>query len=314
MTGAPLPVLERLAAKSLVSVRDGRLTMLEPVRQYAADRLAARPDADAVGRRHLEYVVALAERSEVPVWIGIRSCPEYVELRREHDELHAAAGWGLAHGAADRVLALVAALGPYMWFSFLPGELRAWWEQADDAAGPETPPLVRARARLARGVNGGDTGDRMGHMRAAIDLIRKCGDRDSLARGLSDLAMFASLVDDHATARTAAEEAIALGVAAGDDAVIGIALSQLPPLADNVEDGLLIMGRASEHLRAAGALERLSQALSYTGFWAIDHGEYARGEQLGREGAATRHGPRGRVHGRRRPRRHRGGRAVRRSS
>jgi predicted ATPase/DNA-binding SARP family transcriptional activator len=283
VTEASLAVLEGLVAKSLVTARDARLSMLEPVRQYAAERLAARPDAGAVHRRHLEFFVALAERSEVPIWIGIRSCPEYVRLRREHDELRAAVTWGLAAGAADRVLALVAALGPYVWFSFVPAELRAWWEEADAAAGPNTPPLVRARARLARGVNAGDANDRLAHMQSAIELLRTAGDHRTLARALADLAMFANVADDHATARSAAEEAVALADPAGDDAVMGEALSTLAHVADDLEEGLAIMRRAVDHLRTAGALERLAQALSGTAFWAIDRGEYERAEELGRE-------------------------------
>ena len=77
VTEASLAELEGLVAKSLVTARDGRLSMVEPVRQYAAELLAARPDAGAVHRRHLEFFVALAERSEVPIWVGNRSCPEY---------------------------------------------------------------------------------------------------------------------------------------------------------------------------------------------------------------------------------------------
>ena len=70
VTEASLAELEALVAKSLVTARDARLSMLEPVRQYAAELLAARPDAGAVHRRHLEFFVALAERSEVPIWVG----------------------------------------------------------------------------------------------------------------------------------------------------------------------------------------------------------------------------------------------------
>jgi predicted ATPase/DNA-binding SARP family transcriptional activator len=283
VTRAPLAVLENLVMKSLVTVRDGRLTMLEPVRQYAAERLVERADAKAVRRRHLEFLVDLAERSEVPVWIGIRSCPEYVRLRREHDELRAAVAWGLAHGAADRVLALVAALGPYMWFSFVPAELRAWWEDADPAAGPGTPALVRARARLARGVNAHEANDRLSRMQDGIELLRGCGDRGTLARALADLALFANQADDHATVRSAAEEVLGLAVPAADDAVIGVALCELAHAADDVDEGLAIMRQATQRLRAAGALERLSQTLSATSFWAIDRGEYARAEQLANE-------------------------------
>ena len=48
ITGASLPVLDTLVDKGLVTAAAGRLSLLEPVRQYAAERLAATTDADAV--------------------------------------------------------------------------------------------------------------------------------------------------------------------------------------------------------------------------------------------------------------------------
>jgi tetratricopeptide (TPR) repeat protein len=132
-------------------------------------------------------------------------------------------------------------------------------------------------------VNAGDGNDRLAHMQSAIELLRTAGDHRTLARALADLAMFANVADDHATARSAAEEAVALADPAGDDAVMGEALSTLAHVADDLEEGLAIMRRAVDHLRTAGALERLAQALSGTAFWAIDRGEYERAEELGRE-------------------------------
>ena len=289
VTGAPLPVLEGLVAKSLIAVRDGRLTMLEPVRQYAADRLAARPDDDAIGRRHLEYFVALAERTEVPIWIGIRSCPEYGEVRREHDELHAAVAWGLAHGAADRVLALVAALGPYVWFSFVPGEL---------------PRLVgRGRRRRRAGDAAARPGARTAGAGCQRRLTRRTGwvicvrrstssARSATApRSLGDSATSRCSRPSTMTTRRSARPPTRRSRSASPRATTRSSASRSaiwPAPPDDVEDDLVIVRRAGAHLQAAGALERLSQMLSFTGFWAIDHGEYARGEQLGREGLADR--------------------------
>src|SRR5262245_26745188 len=56
--------LERLAIRSLVAVdhdrAEPRLHMLEPVRQYAAERLHEAGEHDRVVRRHLEWVASLA--------------------------------------------------------------------------------------------------------------------------------------------------------------------------------------------------------------------------------------------------------------
>ena len=43
---------------------DGRYSMLETIREYAADALAASSDAEKLGRRHAEYYLRLALEAE----------------------------------------------------------------------------------------------------------------------------------------------------------------------------------------------------------------------------------------------------------
>ena len=150
VTGAPLEVLEQLVAKSLVIVTDGRLALLEPVRQYAAERLAARSDAHAVRLRHLDHYVALAERTETAVWALERGCPEFAALQRDHDNLRAAVGAGLRSGETRRVLRLVSALSSYMSFAEAADELRSWWGPAYAASGRRPPGPQTAPARASR--------------------------------------------------------------------------------------------------------------------------------------------------------------------
>jgi hypothetical protein len=60
---AALALLPRLLDKSLVSiVREGRFRLLETIRAYAADRLAASPDEPFTRQRHAAYFLGLAER------------------------------------------------------------------------------------------------------------------------------------------------------------------------------------------------------------------------------------------------------------
>ena len=66
-----LELSEALARHSLVygdSTEAGpRSRMLETVREFVAERLAARPDADQVGRRHASYYRGLAEQADRPL-------------------------------------------------------------------------------------------------------------------------------------------------------------------------------------------------------------------------------------------------------
>jgi predicted ATPase len=95
-----LELTEALARHSLVYLDEtglgSRTRMLETVREFVAERLAARPDADEVGRRHAEYYRELAEHADRPLRSPGES--EWLErLQAEAGNLAAAVRWHLAH-------------------------------------------------------------------------------------------------------------------------------------------------------------------------------------------------------------------------
>src|SRR5262249_38291476 len=60
--------LDRSSLTQLASADPGpRLRMLNIIRRFVAERLAARPDAAEIGRRHADYYRALAERADRPL-------------------------------------------------------------------------------------------------------------------------------------------------------------------------------------------------------------------------------------------------------
>ena len=66
-----LELSEALARHSLVYLDSTQLgprtRMLETVREFVAERLAARPDAAGIGRRHAGFYRALAEQADRPL-------------------------------------------------------------------------------------------------------------------------------------------------------------------------------------------------------------------------------------------------------
>ncbi len=95
-----LELSEALARRSLVYADSSglgpRLRMLNTVREFVAERLAARPDADEVGRRHAAYYRALAEQADRP--LRDTGEGEWLErLQAEAGNLAAAVRWYLAH-------------------------------------------------------------------------------------------------------------------------------------------------------------------------------------------------------------------------
>jgi predicted ATPase len=95
-----LDLSEALARHSLVYLDSTQLgpraRMLETVREFVAERLAARLDAAEVGRRHAGYYRALAEQADRP--LRSPSDSEWLErLRAEAGNLAAGVRWYLAH-------------------------------------------------------------------------------------------------------------------------------------------------------------------------------------------------------------------------
>jgi predicted ATPase len=95
-----LELSEALARHSLVYLDTTglgpRARMLETVREFVAERLAARRDATDVGRRHAEYYRALAEQADRPLRSPSQS--EWLErLHADTGNLAAAVRWYLVH-------------------------------------------------------------------------------------------------------------------------------------------------------------------------------------------------------------------------
>lgn len=112
-----LELLAQLLEKSLVEREERagevRLRLLEPLRQYASERLQASGEQEAVQARHAEWYLALAEEQELR-FRGPQQKRAFERLEREHDNLRGALRWAGDRGEIG--LRLVAALW-HFWFS-----------------------------------------------------------------------------------------------------------------------------------------------------------------------------------------------------
>jgi predicted ATPase len=142
-----LELSEALARHSLVAIDSTELgprsRMLATVRAFVAEQLAARPDADQIGRRHAGYYQALAEQADRP----LRSSEsEWLErLQAEAGNLAAAVRWYLAHDPGP-LPHLFRVLWLFWTQEDLEREAWPWAEQLLPAAGTLDP---QARAELA---------------------------------------------------------------------------------------------------------------------------------------------------------------------
>ena len=124
-----------------------RYRLLEPVRQYAVERLDAIGDADPVSARHTAYMTSLAES------LGRRLAgPDEIEAASEvaavREDLRVAWRWAVTHEDADTALRLVTALADYaedhVW-----SEPWTWCERTLDLPGAADHPRRAAALDLA---------------------------------------------------------------------------------------------------------------------------------------------------------------------
>jgi predicted ATPase len=190
-----LELLEALARHSLVytDITDlgPRSRMLETVREFVAERLAARPDVAEVQRRHAAYYRALAERADRPLRGAGQN--EWLErLQAEAGNLAAAVRWYLA-GDRTPLPHLFRVLWLFWTRRDREREARPWVEQLLPTAGTLDP---QARAELAwvAAVLAVDTGDDTAALAARERLAPLlAGIQDPFLHAVSQLAMAWSL-------------------------------------------------------------------------------------------------------------------------
>jgi len=155
-----LELLEALARHSLIQLDPGnsgsRCAMLETVRAFIAERLAARPDVARVRRNHAGYYRALAGQADRPLRGAGQS--EWTErLEAEAGNLAAAVRWYLACDPAP-LPHLFFMLWPFWFLRDRQAEGRAWVDQLLPAAASFD---LQARAELewAATVTANEEGD-----------------------------------------------------------------------------------------------------------------------------------------------------------
>jgi predicted ATPase len=151
---AVLDLLARLVDKSLVVVdqRDGntRYRLLEPIRQYAEERLVASGEHDAVRRRHALAYLAFAEARAQDTNIGgPRRFPATRELACEYANIRGALAWTVESSETQLGLRLAGSL-LFFWQVYGPvSEGIAWIERLLRMPGADESTAARAWVLLA---------------------------------------------------------------------------------------------------------------------------------------------------------------------
>jgi len=190
--GEVLGLLSWLVDKSLVTTRttgDGRVRfgMLEPVRQYASERLAESGEAGVVRRRHAGFFLELAEEADPELTTGAERRVAWLEqLGTERDNLRAALSWMLDE-EEELGLRLAAALWKF-WNVHSLSEGRRWLEAALEKGSARS--AARAKALNEAGWMArwqGDYGRAMALLEESFALFEELGNKPGAALALANL-------------------------------------------------------------------------------------------------------------------------------
>jgi predicted ATPase len=177
IAGADPDTLQSLLDKSLVRKRDSKVGprhwMLETIREYAAEKLEASGEADALRRRHAAFFLDLADEGTIiamdATWVD--------RMDVEVDNVRSALDVAAATGQTQRALSASASLHDFWFTRGYLAEMRGRLESAL-AADPE-PTSARCLALLAAskaGVVGGTNAPARQHVEEGLSIAYSLGD------------------------------------------------------------------------------------------------------------------------------------------
>jgi predicted ATPase/class 3 adenylate cyclase len=182
-----LDSLTALVGKSMVVEEEGpgqtsRYRLLETMRAYARQQLAATGEPGLLQRRHAEHYAAFAERAG-PELLGPAQLEWQHRIRAELDNLRAAVTWAMTSGDQPRQLAfgIVAALAN---FAISGPSTVGVWAEAGVAQIGTCPPEIRVTVLAAAAWSAFFAGDLPLAQRRAEDALREPVSSDPSSLGM----------------------------------------------------------------------------------------------------------------------------------
>ena len=287
-----LEVLTGLVDRSLVTAQPHacgmRYGLLEPVRQYAQERLHQRGSWDASRSRHANHYLHLTERAEDGLK-GPLAEEWQARLQLEHDNVRAFLRRCIDANEPEIPLRTGSALRNY-WQQFgFRAEGRRWLEDALALPG-EVPPAVRGNAvqtAAVIAVHVGDYRSAKSRFEQAADLWRGLGDTAGLSSTLvyygRVLAAVAETHDDYERGKLLMREGWQLNLDAGNtwwaaQALFFIGISAWEHAELDVANTVLC--EAEEMFTALGDSHTHSHLMSQLGGVLRDKGELSRATEM----------------------------------
>jgi predicted ATPase/DNA-binding SARP family transcriptional activator len=272
--GSGLDVFAGLVAQSLVVVdwyeESARYRLLEPVRQYAAERLAQQGETSNVRARHAAYYVRLAEQAESKLQGGTEQAGWFRRLELERHNLRGALQDLTETGDMVGVARLVSSLWRFFLVQGVLTDGRRLLGQALNH--PSVAGEIRARALRTAGIFAHEQRD---YEQAAawytegLELFQAADNKVDAASILANLGLLAVDQSRFDEAVPLMEENLQLRQEIGDDSGTALALDNLGmlalhqgdlPAARELLEKSLVMFRTAEDMAGESvALNNLSR-------------------------------------------------------
>jgi predicted ATPase/DNA-binding SARP family transcriptional activator len=234
-----LDILASLVDESLVRrirrpAGEARFTMLETIREFASELLEASGEAEALRRRHCEYVLARVEEGSAAWHAGVDPQESlFPILDEEHANLRVALQWAAAAGEVELEVRLVVAA---RWWWAVQGHLSEGRSFFDGAIGRTAKAAKELRAlTLVTGavfpLRQGETGLSAELLQESLDLYRELGDEEGIARATAELGAVAISELDLDRAAALYEECLPLLRRQGNASRLGSSLGNLGTIA-----------------------------------------------------------------------------------
>ncbi len=291
-------LLTSLVEKSLVALDDqrpdgqARYTLLETVRQYAAERLRAAGEDGLVRARHRDWCLAFAEAAARQMWVADQE--RWLDrLETERDNLRAALDWSWSEpGAVEAAGRLVAAL---WWFWHVRGHPTEGLRQIERALAADAGVSPRTRAGVLNGAGflayySGGFQRAVPLLEEALALAQAVGDGWNAAYALGSLGLVTPhLHGDPARARALLQEGLDLARANGDRFNVVRLVNNLGVVAMIQGEHELAWSLFQESLagyRALGSTSMVAMSLTLLGRVAFFRGDAERAGPLLEESVA----------------------------
>ncbi len=178
--------------------------MLEMIREYGVQQLAAGEEESPLRDRHAAHFLDLAERGETGL-TGPDQAAWMARLEGEYGNLRAALGWAIGRGDAPSSLRMGSALWRFWSASGRLNEGRDWLDRAL-ALDPDDRSAARAQALMRRGNIAVDLADYPAARRfyeESVSICRTLEDEIKACRALDGLGLVQLIQGNYAAARAA---------------------------------------------------------------------------------------------------------------